>query len=387
MEEEKKEIIDEYGFNEKHLYVNEDGTKTKFNPYGFDYLHRYKGKEAVLSDEYGFNFYGINKITGKVYDIHGFDRDGFYYEKDGKEYIKTDRKINNDHYDRDGYYYVLEGEEYVKTEYTTTPEGYDFEGKYHEDGVRNPKLLKEIKNKKEEEQRKRLDEETKKQEMIDERKRLLDEFSLKFDESGMCIKTGLPYDENYFLKNKTNVITNTNYDIRNFDCIGRCKDNAFSIYDRGGFRQDGTYRDTNEKYHNGYNAFGVDKDGKLRNGKTPEEIAIGKDYIKAIFEPTSTVNRVSFIKNFSIRKGYDDRASINKLELTLFIACEMYPSLKEELGKYLDLTSKQLDVYRNRLKQMENEKNANQETLEKYERIITSLEKRQKAVGYSGGER
>ena len=34
------------------------------------------------------------------------------------------------------------------------------------------------------------------------------------------------------------------------------------VYDENGFKQDGTYMETGEKYHDGYNAFGVDENGK-----------------------------------------------------------------------------------------------------------------------------
>ena len=434
----EEEIVDEYGFNEKHLYVNEDGRKTKLNPYGFDYKHRYQGKDGSYHDEFGFNFSGKHKRTFDVYDTHFFDRDGFYYESRDGKYVKTDKKINPECFDREGFYCIIVNPEeldeektyykipykkddnstedfitYVRTEYKTNPKGLDIDGIYHEDDVRDVDLLREINKRKAKEERearkkaetaaiekeKRLkairekeenakaEEKQKKKEILARREELLEEFLANFDENGICIKTGLPYDEHYFKKNKTNVVTGTSYDIRSFDCLGRCKANEFRMYDRSGYNQDGFYRDTDEKYHNGYNAFGVDKDGKLRNGKVPEEISIGKDYLKAIFEPTKEMNRATFIKNYAIRKGYSVDATVNKLTLMLFTACEMLPDLKDELNRNVENTSKTIQRRRMELSMLKRQQNTNQETINKYNLSIKTLESRLGAVDFIGGER
>lgn len=49
-----------------------------------------------LYDKRGFSFGGIHKDTGQVYDLRGFDRDGFWYRKDENgNIVKTNQKVND----------------------------------------------------------------------------------------------------------------------------------------------------------------------------------------------------------------------------------------------------------------------------------------------------
>lgn len=97
---------DDEGWSQTH--INKD-TNYHIDKHGFDYLHLYrypslkKNQEGKVSeyDPRGFNYLGIHRTTGKVYNKHHFDIDGYWYKKEGKEYIKTDSKFDADGYDID----------------------------------------------------------------------------------------------------------------------------------------------------------------------------------------------------------------------------------------------------------------------------------------------
>lgn len=97
---------DDEGWSRKHVNIK---TQSIRDEHGFNYLHLYyypgygKNKELKVSeyDPHGFNYLGIQRTTGKVYNQHHFDIDGFWYKKVGKEYIKTDSKYDDEGYDID----------------------------------------------------------------------------------------------------------------------------------------------------------------------------------------------------------------------------------------------------------------------------------------------
>jgi len=106
------------------------------NVYGFDF--KTKKYHPVSSngsfgipketDDYGFDYNGVNKQTGKIIDQNQFDRDGFYYmfdERDRRFYkVKPETKLNEYSFDRDGFIW----ENGKKTTKVRTKDGYDFEG-------------------------------------------------------------------------------------------------------------------------------------------------------------------------------------------------------------------------------------------------------------------
>lgn len=74
-------IVDNHGFNYLHLYV-----------------YPQSGKKAPKYSEYdrhGFDYTGIHRTTGKVYNANHFDIDGFWYKKVNGEYVKTDQKYDD----------------------------------------------------------------------------------------------------------------------------------------------------------------------------------------------------------------------------------------------------------------------------------------------------
>lgn len=81
-------IVDEHGFDSLHLYR---------------YRQTGKNKPQKISeyDQHGFDYRGIHRTTGKVYNKNHFDIDGYWYRKEGKEYVKTDSKYDEDGLDID----------------------------------------------------------------------------------------------------------------------------------------------------------------------------------------------------------------------------------------------------------------------------------------------
>ena len=115
-------LYDNEGWSRNHTNIV---TKTSRDIHGFNYLHLYrypssgKNREGRLSeyDPYGFDYRGIHRVTGKVYNKNQFDIDGFWYKKEGNEYVKTASKYDPTGYDinrRDKYGFTKNGY-YLKT--------------------------------------------------------------------------------------------------------------------------------------------------------------------------------------------------------------------------------------------------------------------------------
>lgn len=192
--------------------------------------------------------------------------------------------------------------------------GNDIDGVFHPEDVRDKEALKKLKEemkarekeekvrkaeklKAEQEKERLAREEAKREEAVlkeqweEERKKRQIEFESKFDENGICKNTKLLYDENFFNAKGINIVTNTKQDVRDFDALGRCIKNKFRDFDIFGFKQDGTHYQTGERFYNGYNAYGVDENGKDRKGYIPKDITIAREYIKAIFISTDPDSR------------------------------------------------------------------------------------------------
>lgn len=105
-------IVDEHGFDSLHLYR---------------YRQTGKNKPQKISeyDPHGFDYRGIHRTTGKVYNNNHFDIDGYWYRKEGKEYVKTDSK-----YDEDG----LDIDRRDKNEFTKNGYFKNTRKKYNSDG-------------------------------------------------------------------------------------------------------------------------------------------------------------------------------------------------------------------------------------------------------------
>lgn len=193
-----------------------------------------------------------------------------------------------------------------------------------------------------------------------------DGYYCKKQEDGTYINTGLKYTPTGFASNGKHVITKSTEDLRGFDINGKCWLNNNRQYDRAGFRQDGTHKDTGELYHDGYNAFGLDENGRNRQGKTPTEILFTRDYI---------INGVTKGKAKEIisKYGLKNRSSLNRV---LYTATEMCPQIKallcEQISKY-QIMIKQMEE---KLAQLEKQKSDNIELLEKLKKENAILRNR-----------
>lgn len=188
----------------------------------------------------------------------------------------------------------------------------------------------------------------------------------KKQEDGTYVNTGLKYNPAGFKKDRKHVITKTIEDIRGFDINGKCWQNNKRQYDREGFKQDGTHKDTGELYYEGYNAFGLDENGKNRQGKTPKEIIFTRDYI---------INGVAKGKAQEIINKYGIK-NRNLLNLTLYTATEMCPQIKtllcEQISKY-QIMIKQREE---KIKQLESQKSEDKVQIEKLKKENAVLKNR-----------
>ena len=278
-------IYDEEGYD-KDGYDYEGYNRLGYNKLGYD---RDNFKQGSLYNEYGFNKEGIHKQTDTIYDEYGFKIDKTFKET-GKLYNDSGFDINRKH--------IVTGTIYDE-------QGYDI------DGIDKEGFPKETIGK------------------IKINKYGFDKNGYYYEkqEDGTYESTGLKYNKFGFMANKKHVITQTRIDLRRFDIEGKCKQNGDRPYDANGFRQDGTYRDTGERYHNGYNAFGVDKEGKNKNGWIHPDIAFCREYILGIFHGKRNV----------ILNKYKDRnntpLSNNEINIKIYRACEMFPDIKELICK------------------------------------------------------
>lgn len=188
----------------------------------------------------------------------------------------------------------------------------------------------------------------------------------KKQDDGTYINTGTRYNPAGFGKDRKHIITRTIEDLRGFDIDGKCWWNNNRQYDRAGFRQDGTYKDTGELYHEGYNAFGLDENGKNRQGKTPNEIIFTREYI---------LNGVTKGKAKEIlnKYGVKNRSSLN---LSLYKASEMCPQIKTLLCKQITKYQMMIKQREEKIKQLENEKTENKDLLEKLKKENAILRNR-----------
>lgn len=188
----------------------------------------------------------------------------------------------------------------------------------------------------------------------------------KKQEDGTYVNTGLKYNPAGFKKDRKHVITKTIEDIRGFDINGKCWQNNKRQYDRAGFKQDGTHKDTGELYYEGYNAFGLDENGKNRQGKIPKEIIFTRDYI---------LNGVAKGKAQEIINKYGIK-NRNLLNLTLYTATEMCPQIKtllcEQISKY-QIMIKQREE---KIKQLESQKSEDKVQIEKLKKENAVLKNR-----------
>lgn len=378
-----------------------------------------------MTDPKGFlikgarEFIGINIKTGTYCDEqglneYGFDRDGYYYIEEKGKYINTGKKedqygfnmsgkwkdtedfINPDGFDRKGYYWEggNDGKRHntwrKKNQYGETLEGNrrreirraEQEKIRRERQEKQEQIRQERQEKQEKIRREKQEKQEKKREaaMKAEQERIIQAeqtgksyfdtqgYYHKAQDDGTVINTGLKYNENGFEANGRHVITGEIMDLRGFAINGKCYLNKGKQWDEADFRQDGTHRKTGELYCYGYNAFGLDENGKDRRGKTPAEIIFIKEYI------TEGVTKgKEKEKEILAKHGIKTRRELN---LKLYTATEMCPKIKEMLYDQISKYQFMIKKREEKLKQLETQKTEDKESIERLKKEIAVLRNR-----------
>ena len=367
--------IDDHNFDIDGYYYEKKRNRTyktdsKLNSRNFDidgYYYElqedgtYK-KTGSKIDRYSQDIDGLGHIlqedgTYKVLDEYGFDEEGHYYElQENGAYQNTGSKLDRHNFDKEGYYWKSEKDGTYKNTFSKTDErGFYISGYISDEGRK-----------------------------YDSEKYDLAGYDIDginrqgFNKRGYyCVKdfrgipqsTGLKYNPRGFMADGNHIVTKTRLDIRKFDINGKYFEALLykigKEYDENGFNADGTYMETGEMYHCGYNAYGVDENGKDKFGEYPPEIQFGREYVKAVCK--GKVKEV-------LEKYYDlDR---EKIDFTLYKAMEMYPKLKEVTTKYI---ASYIDGIKNRgekLKELRLECDKEKSEIEKLEMEIRILKNR-----------
>ena len=246
------DYTDDYGFDEKEFYhlpkfgmvkvsdgykkvsLSIDGKGYKDYCEGFIRFERYPATAfGVLRkfDAHGFYANGIHKSTGTYLDPFGFDRDGYFYERneDG-ELVNTQRKTNELGFTIDQRVLVKGINGYS---YETTNKGFDITGRYKNgsiyndngfsvDGIHRDTLT-----------------------TVDTRGFDCHGIWHKIDENGQLVSTGSRFDDTGWSQNKTNVETERIVDKHGFDYNHLFRNNnMFDIYDKHGFDYKGIHKTT-----------------------------------------------------------------------------------------------------------------------------------------------
>lgn len=199
-----------------------------------------------------------------------------------------------------------------------------------------------------------------------------DGYYYKKQEDGTYINTYLKHNPMGFKADKRHAVTKMAVDIRGFNIDGICKRNKDSIYDENGFKQDGTFQETGELYHNGYNAYGVDENGKDKTGKIHRDILFAQGYIDAVMNGKKNPYLQQNYKNYTANKN----KVLAEVDIRICRASLMYPEIQEKMRQNIRECNMKLTMWKRDLKKLELEKNANQQKIEEYKRSIEILKKR-----------
>lgn len=373
-----KKGYDEEGYNRKGL--NEKGfnrqgihhkTNIKYDPDGYDQEgYNEKGYDRTGYDREGYNKKGYDRegYNRKGYNEEGYDREGFNeegydkegYDREGYNKIKFNRdgihKVTKTIYDEEGY------NQYGYNEKGYDREGYDKEGynslKFNRDGIHKVTQTK-------------YNEYGVNKYNFDEKG-----FYYKVQEDGTYRDTGLRYNPQGFNAERKHRITGTLIDLRGFDIDGKCKANNDSIYDKNGYKQDGTYMETGEMYHNVYNAWGVDEKGLDKAGKEPREITFTKEYVGYILKHGK--KGMDYVMNkwcprqrnsYMVENPQDYEARKNKfIREKLGTAELMFPTLKKYIAIKILTIQKEISQREARIKELEEQKETGLAELEELRR-------------------
>ena len=140
---------------------------------------------------------------------------------------------------------------------------------------------------------------------------------------GTYVNTGLRYTPTGFDKDGKHIITKTSVDIRGFDIDGKIyRNNRYYSFCENGFKQDGTHKDTGELYYKGYNAFGLDINGRDVYGNKPFDVRFTIDLIN---NGIKKGNLAEIIKKWGIGNSF------YQIQKKIYIASQMHPPIKDDL--------------------------------------------------------
>lgn len=200
-----------------------------------------------------------------------------------------------------------------------------------------------------------------------------DGYYYKKQDDGTYINTKLKYNPMGFKADRRHAVTKLAVDLRGFNIDGVCKRNKDSMYDQNGFKQDGTYQETGELYHNGYNAFGVDITGKTKTGRIHSDIIFAQGYIDAILSGKKNAYLKQIYRNINTTNYNKILAEV---DIRIYKATLMYPELKEKQLQSIRKIFTQLTLFERKLQNLEAEKNACQQEIEKCRKNIEILKER-----------
>lgn len=186
-------------------------------------------------------------------------------------------------------------------------------------------------------------------------------------EDGTYINSGRKYNPMGFRADKRHIITKSALDIRGFNIDGICKRNKDSIYDKNGFKQDGTYQETGKIYHNGYNAYGVDENGKDREGKIDSDIIFTQEYIRAVMSRKKNTYLKQVYKNINTT-NYN--MILEKVDNRIYRASLMYPKIEKIMEEQIKQCMMKIARLESNLKELQKDKNTQEEVLSKYKENI-----------------
>ena len=337
--------------------------RIKQNQYGFDLEGnyypirggRYSDEPYGKYDNFGFDVNGINKETGSRLDENNFDRNGIYYKRQSDGKLKsTGSRVNERGFNRLGHYCKLQSDgKYIDTKEIVDPEGYTMNG-YDLHGFSKRGFYHDIDG------------------------QIYDPHGFRQD--GTYLETGLTYNKRKFNIDGRHIITKKKRDLRGFDIDGNNDIRLYgkettTKYDSEFFDEDGKHIETGEFFYNGYNAYHVDENGKLRNGQEHEYITFARNYIQGML---STEKNNQYLKSAQeyLRSFKDKNADEEKYRITyiLYAAGEMYPQIKQDLMNEIEKTMKEIQEKQEQLDKLYENVKGKKGKIQKLEKEKAMLE-------------
>ena len=337
--------------------------RIKQNQYGFDLEGnyypirggRYSDEPYGKYDNFGFDVNGINKETGSRLDENNFDRNGIYYKRQSDGKLKsTGSRVNERGFNRLGHYCKLQSDgKYIDTKEIVDPEGYTMNG-YDLHGFSKRGFYHDIDG------------------------QIYDPHGFRQD--GTYLETGLTYNKRKFNIDGRHIITKKKRDLRGFDIDGNNDIRLYgkettTKYDSEFFDEDGKHIETGEFFYNGYNAYHVDENGKLRNGQEHEYITFARNYIQGMLSTEKNNQYLKsaqeYLRSLNVRNADEEKYRITYI---LYAAGEMYPQIKQDLMNEIEKTMKEIQEKQEQLDKLYENVKGKKGKIQKLEKEKAMLE-------------